>query len=340
VSSCKAVEFAILMPVFNDFEVAGLCVQSIDEHLGGQGARVTVVILDDASTEPAEDALVSARLTSVAAVEVVRLRRNLGHQRAIAVGLAWAHDNLEVDAVVVMDADGQDRPEDIPRLLEAFRQGNGREVVFAARSQRRPEGWLFKLGYQAYRVLHLILVGISVRVGNFSLVPRPCLARLVAVSELWNHYAAAVFKSRIPYVEVRAQRRPRLLGSSRMDFPALLAHGLSAISVFSERAGARILTFLTVLSVALGGTIAAWVFAWLWPGLEVPMWATVTLGLAVVMFSQVTVVACGVLFFIMSSRDTQTFLPIRDYRHFVLDTARLYPSPTSHPDEPVSLPGQ
>ena len=44
------------------------------------------------------------------------------------------------------------------------------------------------------------------RVGNFSVIPRDLLSRLVVVSELWNHYAAAVFKSRLPFVTLKGER--------------------------------------------------------------------------------------------------------------------------------------
>ena len=64
----------------------------------------------------------------------------------------------------------EDEPADVPRLLERLRGTDGRTVVFAERT-RRSEGLLFRVGYAAYRLFHLLLIGVSVRVGNFSALP-------------------------------------------------------------------------------------------------------------------------------------------------------------------------
>ena len=93
----------------------------------------------------------------------------------------------------------------------------------------------------------LLLTGIPVRVGNFSVIPAAQLRRLVVVSELWNHYAAAVFKARTPKATVPTARAPRLAGRSRMNFVDLVTHGLSALSVHSELIGVRLLVVAAVL---------------------------------------------------------------------------------------------
>ena len=91
--------------------------------------------------------------------------------------------------------------------------------------------------------------------GNFSIIPRPRLASLVVVSEMWNHYAAAAFKSRQPLCTVPTQRAKRLDGKSKMNFVNLVVHGLSAISVYGELVGIRLLV-VTVLLIL--GRSRAW----------------------------------------------------------------------------------
>jgi polyisoprenyl-phosphate glycosyltransferase len=135
----------------------------------------------------------------------VALRRNFGHQRAIAVALAYVQQKLPADAIVVMDADGEDRPEDIARLVEALENSPTPVKVFAERG-RRIENLSFKLFYLCYRLMHWLLTGRKIRFGNFSLLPRWHLDSLVAYPELWNHYAAALIRSRLPYITIRADR--------------------------------------------------------------------------------------------------------------------------------------
>jgi glycosyltransferase involved in cell wall biosynthesis len=313
------------MPVYNDFESARLLVEQLDSQLEGAGASVHVVLADDGSHEQLEVEAWPGSYSNIAGVRVVRLRRNLGHQRAIAIGLTYIHEHLACDAVVVMDADGQDRPEDVPRLLRRLRETGFRKVIFAERIRRRPESLVFKICYQVYRVLHRVLAGIRVRVGNFSVVPWSCLARLVAVSELWNHYAAAVYKAQLPHESIVTERNPRICGTSKMNFPGLLVHGLSAISVFSEIVGARLLLFLLVLSFLGVANIVGLVVADQTRALVLPGWAIQSIGLMILVLCQIIIVCCGVVFFVMSSRDKLSFLPLRDYSYFIMDTVHLCP---------------
>ena len=155
-------------------------------------------MIDDGSTEAAPLGFAAGPHQALTSVGVLRLRRNLGHQRAIAIGLAYIERNVPCDAVILMDADGEDSPADIPRLVDQFRSEQGANIVFAER-RKRAERPLFRVLYHAYRALHRALTGYDVRVGNFSVIPRTRLGGLVVVSELWNHYAAAVFRSRQPY---------------------------------------------------------------------------------------------------------------------------------------------
>ena len=117
---------------------------------------------------------------------------------------------------------------DVPRLIEKCRETGNQKMVFAVRA-KRSEGRVFTLFYSLYKGLFKLLTGQSIHVGNFSLVPRRILHRLVHVSEIWNHYAVGVIKSKIPTVEILANRGRRMAGESRMNFVSLVVHGLSAI---------------------------------------------------------------------------------------------------------------
>lgn len=86
-----------------------------------------------------------------------------------------------------------------------------------------------------------MLTGIRVRVGNFSILPFAYLDTLVVMSELWNHYAASVFRSKLPFAMIPIPRGTRFAGTSKMNFVALVSHGLSAISVFGDIVGVRLL---------------------------------------------------------------------------------------------------
>jgi hypothetical protein len=315
------VPLAIVMPVYNDWAAVARLLPLIDQTLGALSRRARILLVDDASTQGPASSGVQG-FSNLDSVSILRLRRNLGHQRAIAIGLVyvyqnWLHEGSRgVSAVIVMDADGEDRPQDLPALLQAFDAAGATKIVFAARVKRL-ESLAFRFSYQAYRTLHKALTGVSVRVGNFSVMPPEALGRLVVVSEIWNHYAAAVLRSRIPYTSVPIPRGPRLEGSSRMDFVALLVHGLSAISVFSDVAGARLLAltaFLVSLVVLFMGAVAG---LRLFTGLAIPDWAGYATGILLVVLIQALVVSLALVFIIVAGRAAPAFLPIRDAPLFI-----------------------
>jgi len=217
---------------------------------------------------------------------------------------------------VVMDADGEDDPRDIQRLLAEAERQRGQAIIFARR-MRRSEGIVFTALYRAYRTAHYALTGIRVQVGNFSVVPYPLLRRLVVMSDLWNHYAAAVFQSRIAYGMVPTARTKRLAGRSRMNFVALVAHGLSAIAVFADRVGVRL---LIAAVVALGITLVIVVGAivtWVLTGRSPAGWLVAAVVVGVILLVETAAAASLFVLQVLFARATSTFIPSRDYPFFV-----------------------
>ena len=310
------------MPVYNDWAAARQLCQLLDAefqrlpHVSPQ-----ILMVDDGSSQLT--GLWEGDYAALHAVSILRLRRNLGHQRAIAIGLAFIHTNLTADSVVVMDADGEDRPEDVPRLLAALQEKAGRAIVFAERG-RRLETRVFRIGYTIYRGLHLALTGIAVRVGNFSVLPARSLDTVVILSELWNHYAAAVIKSRLPYVTVRADRGRRLSGHSKMNLVSLVIHGLSALATFAEVVTTRILVVAMVAICLLVIGIVAVIGIRLRTELAIPGWATTVTGLLALMLIQLAATGFSLVFYALSLRSNTAFLPIRDYSLFVREVETVY----------------
>jgi polyisoprenyl-phosphate glycosyltransferase len=326
----------ILMPVFNDWESLETTLLQLDRTLAAHGIVAAVLVVDDGSTAMMPPALCQQKFAALARVEVLHLRRNLGHQRAIAIGLTFLYTETVGEAVVVMDADGQDRPEDVPELLRTFRAEHGRKIVFAART-RRSESVLFRICYHSYRGLHRLLTGVSVRVGNFSILPFSSLTSLSVVAELWNHYSAAIFRSRLPYVTIPAPRGTRTAGDSRMNFLNLLLHGLSALSVYGEVIGVRLLMVASILLVLDVGVLMA---VLLLPSLEggpPPRRLLFAGGILFFLLFEVIVVSGVLMFSMLSSRANLTFLPIRDYKYFVRDTEEIFRR-SAEPDRDAVLP--
>jgi len=306
----------VLIPIYNDWAAASLLLPRLDQVLGDAGLTADVLLIDDGSTAGAPTHFPEQNWRALDCIEVLSLRRNVGHQRAIAIALAFVERHRSPDAVVIMDGDGEDAPEDVPRLLACLEENKRSTVVFAERT-RRTESVTFRVFYALYRWTHRMLTGIPVRVGNFSVIPFRLVRRLVVVSELWNHYAAAVFKARLPRASVPTERAQRLAGKSRMNFVDLVMHGLSALSVHAELVGVRLLVVtaivVSVMLFALLATLGLRVFT----PLMMPAWTSTAVGVVLILMIQVLGLTLLFAFLVLHGRSHPTFIPVRDYEYFV-----------------------
>ena len=317
----------VLIPVYNDWSAVAALLPLLDRALLDSRRHATVLLLDDGSSEPCPPAFEKLSLDAIEAIDVLVLRRNLGHQRALAVGLAYL-DAADDGAgpVVIMDGDGEDDPRDVPRLLDRYDAEQGQRVIFAER-RRRSESLTFKILYALYRWTHRIMTGRRVRVGNFSVLPREQLHRLTVVSELWNHYAAAVAKAKLPSVTVPTARATRLAGNSAMGYVGLVVHGLSAISVYSEIIGVRALSAaLGLIALSLVGIPIIMAIRF-FSDLAIPGWATMSVGILLVILLQAVLFSLIFSFITLANRQGLSFLPARDYSYFVDKRLHVYPAP-------------
>lgn len=316
----------LAIPLFNDWTVAAELLRRLDPQLP-EGCRV--LLIDDGSTESPSELFPAFAPQRIACIEVLTLRRNMGHQRAIALGLCFLESERRCGSIVVMDGDGEDDPQDVPRLLARLGAEARPKIVFAART-RRSEDPVFRFGYQAYRLVHRLLTGVPVRVGNFSALNRGAARGLVVSADLWNHYAAAAFRSKTPIELVPTRRAARIAGRSRMDLVGLVAHGLSAISVFREVVCTRLLLAATALLALLCFGIVATVAIRFGTGLAIPGWATTAAGLLAAMVLQVLTLIALIVFSLLGGREAATMLPARDAVYYLDGVHTLWPAAQNH----------
>jgi len=311
----------ILIPVYNDSRSATLLLERLSAEAARLPCRLGVLFVDDGSSVQ-EAAALPAPTAAIPQVDVLRLRRNLGHQRAIAVGLARLAADSRPDFVVVMDGDGEDDPVTIEPLLAAAMAGDGHTAVFAQRLKRH-DGIGFLAGYRLFRVLHLLLVGADVQVGNFSVLPAAVLDRVVGIAEIWNHYAAGVIHARLPVRMVPTARSRRLAGQSKMNLPALVMHGICALSVWSDVIVARLFLVVAGLITLTLALLAGVVIARLSSATLVSGWAAGATGILVVVMLLLGVMCLLMALFVLGSRTAANFLPHRDWRDYVLPPVPL-----------------
>lgn len=308
----------VVVPLFNDWESAERLLQELAAVGRAQGLRLRVLLVDDGSDRACPFAAAPAGLERV---EVLTLKVNQGHARAIAIGLSALAADEEELPIVVMDGDGEDRPADLPLLLERAGRAEGRIVVAERRRRSEPLG--FRLFYGVYKALFRLLTGRRITFGNFCLLPAEANRRLVERPELWNHLAGTLLAARLRIERLPTDRGARYAGRSKMNLPSLIQHGLGAIAVDLDRVLVRLLIFLGAMVLLLGGLMAAIVAVKALSAVAIPGWATTAFGLVAVLLLQTVVFAFLLLFVSLRTRGLQAVVPARAWQDHVLRRAPL-----------------
>lgn len=266
----------VVTPVYRDTGSFRILRERLLETLAADpevdAGQVRFVVIDDTGgQDPEVDGL-----RPLDDVIVLRPPFNLGHQRGIVYALRKMLPHFaDDDAVVTMDADGEDRPEDLPRLLGALREGEpaGAQVVLALRTKRH-EPPLFKVLYRGFKVLFRALTGATVRTGNYAVMSGAMARRALLHPTFDLAYSSAILALDLPVTYVPCERGRRYQGESKMTYGKLAMHGLRMLMPFTDRIAIRALAVFVFFGL-LGATLAAVVlFIKIFTSSSIPGWAS------------------------------------------------------------------
>ena len=307
------IRITVLTPVYNDWEcLRQLCVRLNNLAESNRYCMSIIAINDGSSTPMPTDICSDGTLPCIKSFEVIELHCNLGHQRAIAVGLTEVARRDDQDLVVVMDSDGEDNPDDIAGLVR-FHEKNPNNIVLAQRA-KRSEGMPFVMFYWIYKQLFFWLTGCSISFGNFSLVPFRLINSLIHSPSLWSNLSATILRSRVPLTLYPTIRSQRFFGTSQMNFTALVLHGLQAISVFGETVMIRlsILVFVIVL-ITLSTVLSLRLFT----DLMIPGYTSEIIGILGIVVLQVGTMLGGTGLLVLHNRSVMPMIPAIHAKMFI-----------------------
>lgn len=296
---------AIVTPVLNDWQSLAVLMRHLSQVEALQPYAVTMVVVDDGSSSMDLDDL-SLLQGCIDEIRIVQLKANQGHQRAIALGLAYVDANMVPEHVIVMDSDGEDAPDTINQLLAEANAHPG--AIIAAQRAKRSEGFIFRAGYQFYKLVFRYLTGKPISFGNFSLIPGERVPNIIFNSGIWNNFAATLLKSRLPLRFVPTERGKRYHGQSTMNYTSLMIHGFSAISVFTDVVIGRIISLLVLATIVTAITIIGIVIAKL-GGAFVPGYATTVILFLVSLLGMALFTGFLLVLSLLASRELRATLP-------------------------------
>ena len=233
-------KFIILIPIYNDWKSVFQLLENIDLQIAKWDAEVLVLIINDGSTE--ERTVTELSFKNIKTVRVMNMKQNQGHARCNAAGLKYLTEKEDFDYVILMDGDGEDRPEELTSLFNKSKE-NPLKTVTANRI-KRSEGSFFKLLYECHKILTYVFTGKLIKFGNYSCLPKEDAARLVKEACIWSSFSGSVTKIISDRVSVPSIRGKRYFGPSQMSFFKLLVHSFSIIAVFKGSVIVRSVLFL------------------------------------------------------------------------------------------------
>ncbi len=235
-------KFIILIPVYNDWKSASKLLKEIDLQTVEWESEVSVLIIDDFSTEAKSD--IDSNFKKIKSVKVLNMKKNQGHARCFATGLKFIIERENFDYVIAMDADGEDRPEELNLLFNKSREYPNK--VITAERIKRSEGLLFKFCYEIHKYLTYIFTGHLIKFGNYSCLPRDFVVKITKEPSAWSSFSGSLTKLIPDRISISSIKGLRYYGPSRMSFFNLLIHSFSIIAVFKKTAFLRSFIFLSV----------------------------------------------------------------------------------------------
>ena len=311
----------VVVPCFNDWGSLRQVLAEIDRTFAAQHPT-RIIIIDDGSTEPLPYYIEDTDFEHLNHLQVVTLGTNLGHQRALCVGLTVALEDSATQRIALMDSDGEDRPQDLIRLSSALVLPVGAVV---AQRGKRSEGATFRLFNTIFRWLFRVFTGQKLDFGNFVILDRPTATRLVFMTDTWNNVPTSLLRSKAIVARLPTDRGSRVEGRSKLGFVGLVNHGLGAIATFADVVFARL---IVLASLAFGGTILVGMVALavrVSTGSPLPGWfALGTTALAIA--SLLVLVFLTLLTFVMLAQRRLTSLPpTATARDFVQVERQVFP---------------
>ena len=242
----------ILIPVYNDWESVFKLLENINLEASKIDINFSVIIINDASTDSIPK--LSTSLDNLKSIQIIHMKENKGHARCNAAGLKYIYEKEDFDYVIPMDADGEDRPEELSLLIEKIKEYP--DTAVTANRIKRSEGLMFKFCYLAHKYLTFVFTGQNIKFGNYTCLPKTTVNQMINEPATWSSFSGALAKIEKDRKSIPSERGTRYFGPSKMSFINLLKHSLSIIAVFKTTLLIRSILFLIVYLFLMIGKIS------------------------------------------------------------------------------------
>ncbi len=224
-------KISVIIPMFNEEEVANICYDRVTEVMKSlENYDYEIIVINDGSQDNTLNIL-KELASKDQKLKVFSFSRNFGHSCAIECGI----DNCSGDAAVIIDADLQDPPEEIPAMIKEWE--NGYEVVYGKRKHRKGES-VFKLMTAKifYRFLDRITdIKIPIDTGDFRLIDKKIIDNISNMPEKNKYMRGLISWCGYKQYAHEYERDARLAGKTKYTLSKMVNLATDGVMSFSSK---------------------------------------------------------------------------------------------------------
>ncbi len=222
--------YIFLLPLYNDWKSAQKLIGEIDKQVKRLQKKADILIVDDNSTK--KEKLNIKKYKNIKRLKIIELKKNLGSQKAISIGLKYIKYLNIKSIITILDSDGEDDFTKIEEMIKTAKKHH-KHIVVSCRTERG-EGFIFSLLYSLHKILTFIFTLKWIDFGNYSSFNSINLNKILKNNSTWLAYSSALAKN-CSLKKVYAARKERFYGKSKLSSFGLILHSLRVISVFLPR---------------------------------------------------------------------------------------------------------
>ena len=239
----------IVLPTYNDWKSLEKVLEILNLRLKNLKKDIYILIINDCSKEKFKK---TKNFKNFKKIIVLNLKKNLGSQKAIYVGLKYLQKKIkDYNNVIIsiLDSDGEDDPKALKKLIQITERKKD-FFIFASR-KGRTENRFLKILNKARLYITLILTGKFINFGNFSSFPSSLLKRITLNDDIFLAFSSGVAKNYSKLFLYNVKKNKRFYDTSKVNIKFLIIHSIKIISVFYKVVFLRtflIMSFLLLIS--------------------------------------------------------------------------------------------
>jgi|SaaInlStandDraft_7_1057024.scaffolds.fasta_scaffold34512_2 polyisoprenyl-phosphate glycosyltransferase len=239
----------LLIPVFNDWKSLNKLIIKLNTTLKiDKKIKNEILIINDNSSEKIN--LNLKKLRSISKIKIISLKKNLGSQKAIAIGLSYLKSIKDDFFITVMDGDGEDGPTRVKTMLDVAKK-NPNHIVVSNR-KKREEAFLIIFLYKLHLIITFLFTFKWISFGNFSTFNKKNLRYLLSNNSSWYAHSSSVLKN-CKVKNLYFKREKRYYDKSKLGIFSLMEHSLRVNTVFYKNIFIITLIYLTILINLIDG---------------------------------------------------------------------------------------